>query len=80
MSDIYGINGKSLDEIKFELEKLLNIQFEDRYSDYLGGDYCLAHSIPGDYSSSEMKIIKNLSDSPVNEGGMKMIFKNLNLL
>jgi hypothetical protein len=68
MSDIYGINGKSLDEIKFELEKLLNIQFEDRYSDYLGGDYCLAHSIPGDYSSSEMKIIKNLSDSPVNEG------------
>ncbi|PIQ23931.1 hypothetical protein COW64_21645 [bacterium (Candidatus Blackallbacteria) CG18_big_fil_WC_8_21_14_2_50_49_26] len=68
MSDIYGINGKSLDEIKFELEKLLNIQFEDRYSDYLGGDYCLARSIPGDYSSSEMKIIKNLSDSPVNEG------------
>jgi hypothetical protein len=80
MSDIYGINKKTLNEIKFELEALLNIQFEDRYSDYLGGDYCLARSIPGDFTSSEVKIIKNLSDSPVNEGWYEEDFQEFDFI
>jgi hypothetical protein len=66
MSDLYGINNDSLVEIKKIIEKTLNIEFEDRYSDYLGGDYCLAEI--NNPQPSKIKIIKNLSESPVNEG------------
>jgi len=68
MGDIYGVQQGTLDGIKQTLEEILAIRFEDRYSKFLGGDYCRTRAIPGDYSSSSIKIVKNFSGPPINEG------------
>jgi hypothetical protein len=55
--DLYGTDSPDMDALRHALEAALGIEFEARWSDFLGGDYYSWR--PGDPSQEHLRIIRN---------------------
>ena len=91
--DTYGVKEFSLDEVQKQLEKLLEIKFELRYSSYKG-DYCLfrrnnkeKYEIVNNYTEEEgwvlderkdISVILDVSNAPQPNELRKLLLSKIN--
>ena len=90
--DTYGFEESSLEEIQRELEKLLEIEFQLRYSSYMGnyssykGKHGEKYELLNNYSEEEgwvfdecknLTVILRIDDSPIANDLRKLLFSKI---